>query len=88
MYSDEIRAKKLQLVVGVNAVTRLLEHGDLLVGLLCSSSPGLLCQHLLPLAATREVPFASLPDLSVLVARLLGIRKAMCIGLKVSSCHV
>lgn len=83
--SDIIRAKMSQLVVGVNVVTRLLEHGALEAGLLCSTSPGLLCQHLLPLVATRGVPFAALPDLSDTVARLLGIKRAMCIGWKVSS---
>ena len=82
--SDEVKAKKLHLVVGVNAVTRQLEQGRLKAGLVCSTSPGLLYQHILPLAATREVPFAALPDLSKMLARLLGIKKAMCIGWKVS----
>lgn len=82
-FSPDILAKKTQLVVGVNAVTRLLEHGALEAGLLCSSSPRLLCQHLLPLAATRRVPFATLPDLSSMVARLLGLKRAMCLGWKV-----
>lgn len=82
--TEDVRGKRSQLVVGVNAVTRLLEHGALEVGLLCTSSPGLLCQHLLPLAATRKVPFAALPNLSEVVARLLGIKRAMCIGLRVS----
>ena len=81
--TDDTRAKKLQLVVGVNAVTRQLEQGRLEVGLVCSTSPRMLCQHLLPLAATREVPFASLPDLSKTLSQLLGIKKAMCIGWKV-----
>lgn len=75
--------KSLQLVVGVNAVTRLLERGMLQAGLLCSTSPGLLCQHILPLVSTRGVPFAALPGLSEMVAELLGIKRAVCIGLKV-----
>ncbi len=79
--------KQLQLVVGVNAVTRLLERGALQAGLLCTSSPGLLCQHLLPLAATRKVPFAAVPGLSDLVAPLLGIKRAMCIGWRKASSH-
>lgn len=77
--------KSLQLVVGVNAVTRLLERGMLQAGLLCSTSPGLLCQHILPLVSTRGVPFAALPGLSETVAELLGIKRAVCIGLKVYS---
>ncbi len=83
--SDEVKLKKLQLVVGVNAVTRQLEQGGLEVGLVCSTSPGMLYQHILPLAATREVPFAALPDLSKTLAGLLGIKRAMCIGWKVNT---
>lgn len=78
--SEEVQAKKSQLVVGVNAVTRQLEQGKLEAGLVCSTSPGMLYQHILSLAATREVPFAAVPDLSRTLARLLGIRKAMCIA--------
>lgn len=81
---DTVRRKRAQLVVGMNAVTRLLEQGALQVGLLCTSSPKLLCQHLVTLAATRKVPFATLPNLSEVVAKLLGIKRAMCIGLRVS----
>ncbi len=77
--------QKSQLVVGLNAVTRLLEKGKLLTGLLCSSSPSLLHQHLLPLVVTRNVPFAAVPELSKTVSELLGIKRAMCLGLKVSS---
>ena len=76
-------AKKMQLVVGINAVTRLLEKGGLVAGLICSSSPSLLCQHLLPLAASRGVPFAAMSELSETVGQLLGIKRAMCLGLKV-----
>lgn len=82
--SEGVGGKRLQLVIGVNAVTRLLEHGALQVGLLCTSSPGLLCQHLLSLAATRKVPFAAVPNLSEMVARSLGVKRAMCMGIKVS----
>ena len=83
--SDSSGVSILQpLVVGVNAVTRVLEHGGLQVGLLCTSAPGLLCQHLMSLAATRKVPFAAVPNLSELVANLLGIKRAMCVGIKVS----
>ena len=76
--------RRAQLVVGVNAVTRLLERGGLEVGLVCASGPSLLCQHLLPLAATRGVAFAALPDLSCTVAALLGVKRVMCLGWKVS----
>ena len=82
---DTSPAKKTQLIIGVNAVTRLLEGGTLEAGLLCSSSPRVLCQHVLPLAATRGVPFAAVPDLSSEVARLLGIKRVMCLGLKVNN---
>lgn len=81
---DTARQKRARLVVGLNAVTRSLEHGGLQVGLLCTSSPKLLSQHLMALAATRKVPFATVPGLSNVVAKLLGIKRAMCIGLRVS----
>ena len=75
--------RRSQLVLGVNCVTRLLEQGRLEAGLVCSSGPALLLQHLLPLAALRVVPFASLPNMSKTISRCLGIKKAMCIGIKV-----
>ena len=76
--------KRSQLVVGVNSVTRLLEHrGRLEAGLVCSSSPALLWHHLLPLAALRGVPFAALPNLSKTISQCLGIKRVTCIGIKV-----
>ena len=81
--SDEVKAKKLQLVVGVNAVTRQLERGGLEAGLVCSTSPGVLYQHILPLSATQGVSFAAVPGLSEMLAKQLGIKRAMSIGWKV-----
>ena len=79
-----IKDRRSQLVVGLNAVTRLLEQGRLQAGLLCTAAPKLLTQHLLPLAATRNVPFAALPRLNELITQHLGIKRAVCIGIKAS----
>ena len=64
-------------------MTKSLERGKLEAGLLCLSSPSILCRHLLPLVAVRGVPFAAVPDLSRTVASLLGIKRTMCIGVRV-----
>lgn len=77
-------AKRSQVVVGVNAVTRLLEKNGLRFGLVClSAKPPLLHRHLLQLAATRGVPFAALPALSETASPLLGVKSALAIGVKV-----
>ena len=76
--------KRQHLVLGINAVTRLLEQRQLAAGLVCSSSPTLLYQHLLPLVAVTGVPFAAVPELSGVLSRCLGIRRAMCLGIRVS----
>lgn len=83
--SADVPARKGQLILGVNAVTRLLERGALEAGLLCSSSPRVLTQHLLPLAAARGVAFASVPELSGLVREVLGVKRSMCLGVKVGT---
>lgn len=80
---EPVADRKSQLVLGVNAVTRSMEQGKLEAGLVCSSSPSLLFHHLLPLAALRSVPFAALPNLSKTISQCLGIKRAMCIGIKV-----
>lgn len=77
-------AKRAQVVVGVNAVTRLLERNGLRFGLVCRSArPPLVHRHLLQLAATRGVPFAALPALSVTASPLLGVKSALAVGVKV-----
>lgn len=81
--SEKTLAKKSQLVIGLNAVTRLLEKGLLLAGLVSSSSPFLLHQHLLPLVASRGVPFMAVPELEETAGKLLGIKRVLCLGLKV-----
>ena len=80
---DSVERRNDHLVIGINGVTRLLEQGRLAAGLVCSSSPSLLYKHLLPLAAMGGVPFAAVPDLSDTISQCLGIKRAMCIGIKV-----
>ncbi len=76
-------SKDYHLVLGINAVTRLLEQKKLEVGLVCTTTPYLLYQHLIPLAAMAEVSFAAVPDLSQLLSRCLGVKRTACIGIKV-----
>ena len=75
--------KRSQVVVGMNAVSRHLERGNLRAGLVCSSAT-LMHQHLLMLATTRGVPFASLSALAETITPLLGLKRAMSIGFRVS----
>lgn len=82
-----IAARKSQLVIGVNKVTRCLERGELAAGCVClTAKPALVTRHILMLAATRSVPFAALPNLSQTIVACVGdIKSALAIGFKVYS---
>ncbi|CAI8007728.1 Ribonuclease P protein subunit p38 [Geodia barretti] len=86
---EELVAKRSQIVVGVNEVTRGLERNNLRAAVVCLSvrSP-LLHDHLQVLSATRNVPCIALNGVSAAVAPVLGLKRAMTIGLKVSNCFV
>ena len=77
-------AKRSQIVVGVNEVTKALERGFLRAVVVClSAKPVLLHQHLQVLSATRNVPCVAMHGTSEVVAQALGLKRAMAIGLKV-----
>ena len=86
---EELVAKRSQIVVGVNEVTRGLERNNLRAAVVCLSvrSP-LLHDHLQVLSATRNVPCIALNGVSAAVAPVLGLKRAMTIGLKVSNSFV
>ena len=86
---EELVGKRSQIVVGVNEVTRGLERNHLRAAVVCLSvrSP-LLHDHLQVLSATRNVPCIALNGVSATVAPVLGLKRAMTIGLKVSNCFV
>jgi ribosomal protein L7Ae-like RNA K-turn-binding protein len=80
---EELVGKRSQIVVGVNEVTRGLERNHLRAAVVCLSvrSP-LLHDHLQVLSATRNVPCIALNGVSATVAPVLGLKRAMTIGLK------
>ena len=81
---EERLAKRSQIVVGLNEVTKTLERGNLRAGLVClSAKPSLMHQHILVLAASRGVPCAALRGLSQTVAPALGLNSALAVGVKV-----
>lgn len=82
--SEEQLAKRSQIVVGLNEVTKMLERGNLRAGLVClSAKPSLMHQHVLVLSASRGVPCAALHGVSETVAPALGLNSALAIGVKV-----
>ena len=75
-----------QFVVGLNKFTRCLERNTLRAGMVClTARPALVTQHVLMLSATRECPVMALPNLSGVLAPLLGIKSALAVGFKVRS---
>lgn len=79
-------SKKLQLVLGTNALTRCLEQGTLRVGVVClTAKPALFHKHILQLSASRCVPVVALPSLSPTIAPLLNMKSVLAIGVKVCS---
>lgn len=75
-----------QIVVGINAVTRHLEKGNLRAGVVClSAKPAILQHHLLMLAATRDARLVALPALSETISPNLGVKSALAIGFKVNT---
>ena len=81
-------AKCSQIVVGINAVTRHLEKGNLRAGVVClSAKPAILQHHLLMLAATRNAPLMALPTLSEAISPSLGVKSALAIGFKVNTSY-
>ncbi|KAL5476057.1 hypothetical protein EMCRGX_G025959 [Ephydatia muelleri] len=72
-----------QIVLGINAVTRHLEKGNLRAGVVClSAKPAILQHHLLMLAATRDARLVALPALSETISPHLGVKSALAIGFK------
>lgn len=81
---EERLAKRSQIVVGLNEVTKMLERGNLRAGLVClSAKPSLMHQHILVLAASRGVPCTALRGLSATVTPALGLNSALAVGVKV-----
>lgn len=81
---EEGAVKRSQLVIGVNEVTRSLERGVLRAVVVCLSVRiPLLHEHIQFLSATRGVPCIGVHGVSEAVARVLGIKSARAIGLKV-----
>lgn len=86
---EELVAKRSQIVVGVNEVTRGLEKATLRVAVVCLSVRlPLLHNHLQVLAATRNTPCIAINGVSAAVAPALGLKRAMAIGFKVGHCLV
>ena len=81
---EEVVAKRSQIVVGVNEVTRGLEKATLRVAIVCLSvKSALLHDHLQVLAATRNTPCIALSGVSDAVAPAIGLKRATTIGVKV-----
>lgn len=81
---EEAAVKRSQLVIGVNEVTKSLERGVLRAVVVCLSVRiPLLHEHIQFLSATRGVPCIGVHGASEAVARVLGIKSARAIGLKV-----
>ena len=77
-------AKRSQIVVGVNQVTKSLEKGILRAVVVClSAKPALLHEHIQVLSATRGVHSIAVHGMSDAIAPVLGLKSAMAIGLKV-----
>ena len=69
------------IIVGLQEVTKALEKDRALFFLVCSScQPRYLNHHLLILSGVRGVPTASIPDLSLHISPLLGIKSAIAIA--------
>ena len=84
--SSNEAAKRSQIVVGVNQVTKSLEKGILRAVVVClSAKPALLHEHIQVLSATRGVHSIAVRGMSDAVAPVLGLKSAMAIGLKVIS---
>ena len=82
--SADVAAIRQALAVGVNECTRCLEQDRLDVLLVCRSCPlPALSRHLLPLAATRSCSAGAVPGLSDHVAPLIGVQRAIALGIKV-----
>ena len=86
--SDEqkviLAAKRSQIVVGVNQVTKSLEKGILRAVVVClSAKPALLHEHIQVLSATRGVHSIAVHGMSDAIAPVLGLKSALAIGLKV-----
>lgn len=83
---SEAAAKKSQVVIGVNEVTRSLERGGLRAVVVCLSVRiPLLHEHIQILSATRDVPCIGVYHMSQAIAHKLGLKSATAIGLKVFS---
>lgn len=81
---EEAAVKRSQLVIGVNEVTRSLEKGVLRAVVVCLSVRiPLLHEHIQFLSATRRVPCIGVHGVSEAVARVLGLKSATAIALKV-----
>ena len=69
------------VIVGIQEVTKALERDRVLFFLVCNSSrPRLINHHLLLLSGIRGVPAASIPNLSLHISPLLGIKSAIAIA--------
>lgn len=83
---SEAAAKRSQVVIGVNEVTKSLERGTLRAIVVCMSVRiPLLHEHIQLLSATRDVPCVGLHRMSKTIAPTLGLKSATAIGLKVYS---
>ncbi|XP_069770421.1 ribonuclease P protein subunit p38 [Narcine bancroftii] len=75
-----------QLAIGINEVTRALEKNELCLVLVCKSvKPPMMTQHLIQLSESRTVPACQVPQLSKIVAPLLGLKSILALGFKRNS---
>lgn len=66
---------------GVRNVTKGLERGNLSLVLVCrTADPPLLTRHLIALAAHHQTRAACLPDLSLTLAPILGLKSLIALG--------
>ncbi|XP_065056084.1 uncharacterized protein LOC135684439 [Rhopilema esculentum] len=72
------------VLLGINAVTRALEKGPLLLVLACrSANPSRMTHHLIPLCALRDTPACCVTGLNDALAPIFGIQSVLAVGFKV-----